>query len=94
LVDVFGKILLLSDMHKYAFFFAKLCEKFSRDRDGLGTDERRTAHVVTENHSILKGVKFESITEKMNLCLVLNLSSPCIFCISVHHLLYKENVYS
>jgi len=45
--------------------------------------------VVTENHSILVDVKFESITEKINLWLILHLFSPCIFCISVHHLLYK-----
>jgi hypothetical protein len=39
----------------------------SREQDGLGTNERRSAHVAAENHSILMGVKFESITEKMNL---------------------------
>jgi hypothetical protein len=48
------------------FFFSKLCEVSSK-RDGLGTNERRSAHIVTENHSILMGVKFESIAEKLNL---------------------------
>jgi hypothetical protein len=61
------------------------------ERDGLGTNERSSAH-VTENHSVWMGVKFESITEKMNLCLILNLSSPCIF-VSAYTIYYTNKMY-
>ena len=79
----------------FFFFFCEIIWEVSRERDGLGSNERRvtwSAHVVTENHSILEDVRSESITEKMNLSYFKFVQSAHFCFVSAYTIYYTNGI--